>query len=142
MAALNLCTVCGGNYRGVFPLHARTLRHRAAVNRRTKSNALGKDDMGTKAARRRAAYRQSRREKTLADYKAESVLVKPHRRSPPNDGDRKTVKVARYIRKRPELTYETVETPGGRYIATLFAKSRKPVVIREERDQHKRWGWL
>lgn len=107
-----VCATCGGRYRpGGFGRHAASKAHNNARARRAASSG------GIRSAaqeRRRAAGRRARLSEDRY-WEANAVRVRQHKRSRPNDGAAKVVKVRRSYRKPPAV-YSTVEPgiKGGR----------------------------
>lgn len=87
------CSTCRSTYRTGFAVHASTAQHRerARPSRHQTRHEL-RDALGyTRLSIRRAL---------AGDSGENAERVRAHRRSPPNDGARKIVKIHRYWRHR------------------------------------------
>jgi hypothetical protein len=98
MASRPWCSVCQAHYRGIYPVHASGATHLGKVRRRAIPSFAG-----TRNELRRALGDPviNVRRMLAGDNGEGRERVRAHRRSPPNDGTRKIVKVIRYWRWPP-----------------------------------------
>jgi hypothetical protein len=92
MSSSKFCSVCGHGYRSRYSVHASTEAHRRAL----RPARLERHDLARSLGIRRPSIVRA----LAGDRGEDQERVKAHRRRPPLDGPRRSVKVRRYWRSR------------------------------------------
>lgn len=118
-AASKVCSVCRSTYRGSYTTHAATRTHQANARRGSDSTKLARSEGGSRRAARARAARQATRslDTWLRDN---TVRVRTYVRRRPNDGPRRTVKVVRHYRGKPDVWTE-VRKVGDTFYRVVFS---------------------
>lgn len=119
-AGRNVCSVCRSTYTS--PSHFTTRSHRQALARestRRTGDVIGRNT-GTKRARRDEAWRLAK-SAYVRQLRGERVPVVAHRRTPPNDGPRKTVRVRRHVRARQATMFTELHRLSDGVYRVAFA---------------------
>jgi hypothetical protein len=113
------CSVCRRGYRGSYTVHMATRSHQLAAARAARRRG---DQLVRHNARKGAtlaAIRSAR--KNEEDYIAAGLAkVRAHKRRRPLDGPRRSVRVRRYGRQRPQIWTE-IRRSGGHFLRVTFS---------------------
>jgi len=103
-----VCHVCHAGYRGLYMLHVSTKSHQRKANPTPRRGWTKGKEFGRAIGRRRRYAEKMTTGEGMVD-------VRKHRRSPPDDGNAKTVPVRHYWRDRARRhvsSYGFVPTPS------------------------------
>lgn len=112
-ASKNVCHICHAGYRGAYILHVQTKGHRRKANPAPKRSWSKGKEIGRQIGRQIGRSRRYGERR----YSGEGmVAVQKHRRSPPDNGSAKTVRVRNYLRDRARRASSYSYVPEHHYL--------------------------